>query len=152
MKKIHLTVGLPRSGKTTWARKQNVPIINPDSIRLALHGKRFEPLAEGFVWAITYVMVRALLLAGHDIVVVDATNITQKRRRLWIQTFQNPDCEVLFHFMATSKAKCIKRAEAINDKEIIPIIEKMAEQFEPFGEGLDVKNLWEQINKKDSLY
>src|SRR5690554_6874569 len=28
------TVGLPRSGKTTWARKQSYPIVNPDSIRL----------------------------------------------------------------------------------------------------------------------
>ena len=31
-------VGLPRSGKTTWARKQGYPIVNPDSIRLAFHG------------------------------------------------------------------------------------------------------------------
>ena len=46
MKEIIVTVGLPRSGKTTWAREQGYPIVNPDSIRLSLHGKRFELLLE----------------------------------------------------------------------------------------------------------
>ncbi len=32
-----LMVGLPRSGKTTRARQIDHPIVNPDSIRLALH-------------------------------------------------------------------------------------------------------------------
>ena len=40
-----------RSGKTTWARQQGVPIVNPDAIRPALHGQRFEPRAESVVWA-----------------------------------------------------------------------------------------------------
>ena len=40
-----------RSGKTTWARQQGVPIVNRDAIRLALHGQRFEPRAESVVWA-----------------------------------------------------------------------------------------------------
>src|SRR5688500_7348676 len=44
--------GLPRSGKTTYARTRNEPIVSPDAIRLALHGERFNELSEPFVWAI----------------------------------------------------------------------------------------------------
>ncbi len=33
MNRLILTVGLPRSGKTTWALEQGWPIVNPDSIR-----------------------------------------------------------------------------------------------------------------------
>jgi predicted kinase len=52
MKILILTVGLPRSGKSSWSRQQTFPVVNPDSIRLALHGLRFAPEAEPFVWAI----------------------------------------------------------------------------------------------------
>lgn len=129
MKKIILTVGLPRSGKSTWAKKQGFPIVNPDSIRLALHGKRFEPLAEDFVWATAYVMARSLILAGHDTIIVDATNNTKKRRETWINKFN--DCEIKFKLIDTSKEICIRRAMQENDVVIIPIIEKMANEFEP---------------------
>jgi predicted kinase len=81
--RLILTVGLPRSGKTTWARAQGVPVASPDAISRALHGQRFIGVAEPFVWAIAKLMVRALFLAGHPTVIVDATNTTQKRRDEW---------------------------------------------------------------------
>jgi predicted kinase len=118
---------LPRSGKTTWAKGQGYPIVCPDAVRLALHGLRFVPLAEPLVWAIVKVMVRALFLAGHDIVIVDATNTTRKRRDDW----QSKDWTTLFQVIGTPKDECIRRARAINDEEIVPIIERQAEQFEP---------------------
>ena len=33
-KKLIMTIGLPRSGKSTWARTQACPIVNQDSIKL----------------------------------------------------------------------------------------------------------------------
>lgn len=45
-KTVILTSGLPRSGKTTWALKQSLSIVNRDAIRLALHGQPFIPEAE----------------------------------------------------------------------------------------------------------
>ena len=123
-----VTVGLPRSGKSTWAMETGYPVVNPDSIRLALHGQRFEELAEPFVWAIAMVMVRALFLAGHKTVVVDATNTTRKRRDLWRggdRWFEK------FVFFSTDVDECTRRAGS--DEVIIPVIERMAEQFESFG-------------------
>ena len=74
-KTLILTVGLPRSGKSTWAMQQGYPVVNPDSIRLALHGHRFREESEEHVWAIAKTMVNSLFIAGHDKVIVDATNI-----------------------------------------------------------------------------
>lgn len=122
-----LTVGLPRSGKTTWAKRQSVPIVNPDSIRLALHGQRFQAEAEPFVWAIAKVMVRALFLAGHTCVILDATNTTTKRRDEWI----DKAWETRFQHFTAPKTVCDARALAMGDNYILPIIAKMAAQFEP---------------------
>ncbi len=122
-----LTIGLPRSGKSTWAKKQGYPIVNPDSIRLALHGLRFESLAEPMVWAIAKIMVRALFLAGHDTVIVDATNNTKKRREFWEDKNWNIEHEEI----KTPIEECIRRANLAGDAEIIPIIQKMHEEKEP---------------------
>lgn len=126
MSELILTVGLPRGGKTTWARQQGVPIVNPDSIRLALHGERFISLAEPFVWAIAKLMVRALFLAGHQQVIVDATNTTQKRRDEW----RSPDWTLAYKIIPATAQECISRAKAEGDQYIIPHIERMAATYE----------------------
>ena len=135
--KLILFVGLPRSGKSTSAKLLDFPIVNPDSIRLALHGQRFQSEAEPFVWAIAYLMVDALFKAGHNSVIVDATNITQKRRAPWIEKFRD-DCDIEFIVEDAPMEICIERARAIGDTEIIPIIESMAERAEwPEGKTLN---------------
>lgn len=136
-KLLLLTVGLPQSGKSTWAKKQGVPIVNPDSIRLALHGQPFIGLAEPFVWAIAKVMVRALFLAGHDKVIVDATNTTAKRRDEW----KSNAWDIHFYVLCgpEMKATCMERARssACSDEHaagLVAAIERMAEQWEPLTE------------------
>lgn len=128
-KTLIVTVGLPRSGKTTWARKRGYPIVNPDSIRLAMHSQRFAERAEPLVWAVAVYMVRALFLAGHDTVIVDGCHVTGKRRDFWRVHFQEDpgmECNVTFEYFWTDKETCIARAREIADEEIIPIIERMA--------------------------
>ena len=122
------TVGLPRSGKTYWSRRQAYPVVNPDSIRLALHGLRYAANAEPFVWAIARLMVRSLFLAGHRTVILDATNTTRKRRDEW----QSLEWGTFFKVFDTPKQECLRRAEG--DAEILPVIERMAAQWEPLGD------------------
>ncbi len=129
-----LTVGLPRSGKTTWVKKTSgelrAPIVNPDSIRLALHGTAFISLAEPFVWAIAKTMVRALFLAGHEHVIVDATNTTRKRRDEWISN----TWDMRFHEIEVAKEICLSRALTDGLGVLVPVIQRMADSFEPLGE------------------
>ena len=125
-RKLICTVGLPRSGKSTWARKQGHPIVNPDSVRLAMHGQRFQALAEPFVWAVVHCMVKALFLAGHNVVILDATNTTKKRRDEWI----SKGWDTVFLVVGTLAHECIRRAKAEGDEVIIPVIERMYESYE----------------------
>ena len=129
MNELLLTVGLPKSGKTTWARENHSPVVSPDAIRLALHGQRFANLAEPFVWAIARVMVRALFLAGHHRVIVDATNNTRKRRDAW----KDDAWRRTYKVFDTSAEECMRRAQREGDTEILPVIKRMAEAHEPIG-------------------
>lgn len=121
MKTLILTVGLPRSGKSTWAKQQGFPIVCPDAIRLAIHERNYIQSAEPYVWAIAKTMVQALFIAGHDIVILDATNNTRERRDAWL----SDNWEVRYKYFCAPKEECIRRAKESGREDIIPIIERM---------------------------
>lgn len=119
-----MLVGLPRSGKSTWAAAEGLPTVCPDAIRLALHGQTYIQEAEPHVWAIARTMVRALFLAGHDRVVLDACNNTMKRRNEW----RSPHWRRVFHYIVPDVEECIRRAQR---KDLFPTIRRMADRHEP---------------------
>lgn len=121
-----MTIGLPRSGKSTWARKQGYPVVNRDSVRLALHGNRFIKDAEEMVAAITKYMVKALFLAGHDVVILDECNIIHKRRDAWL----SEDWEVRYKEFNTPKEVCIARAIETGQEDLLPVIAGMALSYD----------------------
>lgn len=121
-KVLHVMVGLPRSGKSTKAHEMGHPIVNPDSVRLALHGQAFAAAAEKMVWALSHYMVKALFLAGHEHVILDATNTTAKRRADWVST----DWNTHFIVCQADAATCISRAHETQRQDLIPVIERMA--------------------------
>jgi predicted kinase len=130
MGKLILMVGLPRSGKSTVARAMGHPIVSPDAIRLAMHGQRYAMLEEPRVWQTAQLMVRALFLAGHPTVILDATNGTRQRREAW----RSDQWERVFHVVETDAEICRQRARAAADHEIVPIIDRMARAWEPPGD------------------
>jgi hypothetical protein len=128
--------------RKSYAQGMKVPIVNPDSIRLALHGQRFVGEAEPMVWTIARYMVIALFGAGHDDVIIDATNTTVKRREEWV----DPRWIRVFCPMAADKNECLARAARLNDMEIVPIVEKMAAQFEPVTDA-EIRE-WEKLSSR----
>lgn len=120
------TVGLPRSGKSTWAKSTGLPIVNPDAIRLAIHGQPYFDNAEPLVWAFAKMMVRALFLAGHETVILDATNTTKRRRDEWeVKGWTTQD-----KIFDTSPSECIRRAKDGGREDLVPVIERMAAQWD----------------------
>lgn len=158
-RRLILTVGLPRSGKSTWARATGFPVVSPDAIRLVLHNRAFEQFAEPFVWAQARLMVRALFIAGHETVVLDACSVTRARRDEWRGREWETVCQV---FEAT-RDECRRRASippvnagreewnraATTAVGTLDAIDRMAASFEPLGEDearhegaeLDMSNL-----------
>ena len=125
MKKLILTIGLPQSGKSTWAKSTSYPIVNRDSIRLAIGGsiRYFEE--ENRVSEIEKIMVKSLFAAGHDTVIVDATHLKEKYRKAW----ESDDWKIEFKRFKTPLKECLKRARKghPNDTKFPAVIESMWE-------------------------
>jgi len=134
-RKLVMMVGLPRSGKTTKAlelsEEYGSPVVNPDSVRLALHGQAFVASAEGVVWAHVYLMVNSLFLAGHEEVIIDACNNTRKRRKAFI--YQCLPNKVEYVAIQTPVDVCKDRLTDQN-AGLGSVIDRMSEQHEPVGE------------------
>jgi predicted kinase len=128
-------VGLPRSGKSTIVKQLSkdlgAPIVRRDDIRLALHGQRYEQLAEEFVKAISDVMLRSLILSGHKVIIVDETNYSRAAR----ERLKGPDRDVVFYEVPTPPEVCIERAIKTNQADLIGVIQDMWDRREPLGEN-----------------
>lgn len=136
MRLLVCTMGLPKSGKSTWARefskKCGCPVVNPDSIRLAIHGSRYIQEAENLVWTVAYYMTDALFLAGHELVVLDATNMRRDSRDKWQPRVWD---KTVFKILSADVETCKERAAGDDvDLGLLPVIERMA----AFSDNLNV--------------
>jgi len=116
------TSGLPRSGKSTIARKIYQPmgytVVNPDQFRLTMFGQRYFAPGEPALWATIYHVVDALLASGNK-VILDATCLNSERRAAWVRRGAE------FVVVDTPYEECVRRAQAENDEYILPIIRRM---------------------------
>jgi predicted kinase len=133
MKTLHMMIGLPRSGKSTKAKALGFPIVETDSIRLVIHGTAWRVEAEPLVWATAKIMVESLFLAGHDDVILDATNHTLKRREEW----SSEKWQMKYYVIDTPQEICIDRANRDGKFALVPVIKRMANDFEPIGGNTD---------------
>lgn len=140
--KITLLIGLPRSGKSTWANEVWIRehdwygyprlILSGDDIRKAICGERFNSYTEDFVAATLHVALRALFNRGHHIL-VDDTHSSWKNilPKLYIDPnleveWMIPNKEVHSKEFKEYVGLCKLRAINTNQADLIPVIERMA--------------------------
>lgn len=133
MPKLIFTIGLPRSGKSTWATKwaQEQPmraIVCSDSIRKCITGQRYQPLAETLVFATKHVMIRSLLDRGFD-VCVDGTHSTE----ISVMRILEIDINAEPVLIQTPMSTCIQRAVDTNQRDLIPVIGRIASNLGSIG-------------------
>jgi predicted kinase len=126
--RIIMTVGLPGSGKTTWAmeyikQNPNAVRVNKDTIRSMLYGDReWLREMEDFVCSIRdYAIVNALL-KGHEII-VDDTNLNPQHRERIEQIVAGLGISVVVQdFTDVPLEACIerdsKREKPVGEKDI----------------------------------
>ncbi len=142
MNTLIVTVGLPRSGKSTWAlatsKQLHCPIVSPDAVRLAVTGQRFVLEGEPAVWMVVRYMVRALFKVGHNTVILDSTNITKSNRKIWLDESKlgnYGDSTVRFVTFDADVATCKERAKRIGQFDLLSVIDSMHESFEELDDS-----------------
>ncbi len=148
---LFYTVGLPRSGKTTycqgWIRLRGERprvMVSGDDFRTALHGKEYLPLAESFVFAAMDCAIRALLCT-HD-VIIDETSTSEQTILRWLRI----DHLAQPIFMDVNEGECIRRARAGNQEYLVAPIKRMAVQMRLLKKDYEkiIQKLWKIVLKR----
>lgn len=150
-------VGLPRCGKSTFAKRlQNewrFFILNRDSIRLKVYGHRFFKGGEDFVRGVSKTMLQ--ILFDQDInVVIDETNLTQYHRDEYEKLVKDQINWIYFNPTDKVIKTCRVRAIETNQNDLLPVIDGMIQSISaPEKHFLASANhLGEIINTSTSIY
>jgi len=83
--RIILLVGLPGSGKSTWARRQGHTVLSSDEMRLLLSGDEANQNIHQKVFGALRYLLRLRLQAGLAVTVIDATNLRRIDRKPFLR-------------------------------------------------------------------
>ena len=127
-----ITVGLPRSGKSTWIEenkdKTDAIVISNDWIRENILGTHYHKASNAIVWTISDASLRILLSQGKT-VILDGANHTKSVRKFFVDIAKEYDAGIKMVMFKTPLINCIYRN---NKSEKLPeeVLRKMDEEFE----------------------
>jgi predicted kinase len=139
---LAVMVGISGSGKSTYANglktSLNAQLVETDAIRQELTGNAEDQTQNGRVFGIAKKRVSDYLSAGKN-VILDATSLSMKDRKDWIDIGKSNNAEVRAYFIDTPVDVC----KAQNNKRTrkVPewVIDKQASKLHPptRAEGFD---------------
>ena len=145
MTKFICMVGLPGSGKSTYAAKlakqYNAVVCSSDDLREKLFGNATNQKHNVDVFEVLHKNIKDALYSGQN-VIMDSTNISYKRRMAFLQELKNIPCEKICVLMATPYDQCLKN-DTLRDRHVPEyVIERMYRQFDIpwYYEGWD--SIW----------
>ena len=128
MPKLYVMVGIPGSGKSTYAEvnlSQSATIFSSDKLRGELLGDEGNQDNKDLIFSTLYSRARDCLLSGKD-AVIDATNVNKFERARVLENFKDIDDLVkVAIFVNTPLEECISRNK--NRSRVVP--EKVIRDF-----------------------
>lgn len=157
MPSLILLVGVPGSGKTTYAknyieRNFNTIHLSSDAIRKELYGDENIQGNPGDVFTLMQKRAIEALNNGHN-VIYDATNITRKDRAGIIVAcpkFAKIECHIIWAPIETCIERDAKRERTVGKE----VIDRMLKRFQAvyYDEGIDEIKVVKPNDFNDSLY
>lgn len=133
MRTVVITIGLPASGKSTWAKQQLVQEpkrwkrINRDDIR-AMVDNGWNPAGETFITIVQESTLRSALDEGFDVIIDNTSLPARVRKRLHEICAQVGDVKIIERMFQTPMQTCLDRNATRAEPVPLRVIEEMAKK------------------------
>lgn len=128
---IVLLVGLPGSGKSTWAARQGYAVLSSDEIRYLLSDDATNQTIHRRVFALLRHLVRQRLDLQRPVTFIDSTHVTPKDRRPYLRLADLHDADVEAVFFDVPVEVCLERNRGRARQVPEDAILDMARRFRP---------------------
>jgi predicted kinase len=105
---VVVLVGLPGSGKSTWAAEKP-GVLSSDAIRQLLADDPTDQTIHARVFRVVRNLLKQRLELNRPVTYVDATNLTPKERRPYVAIAQRHGASIEAVFFDTAVAECQRR-------------------------------------------
>jgi predicted kinase len=128
--RIVLLVGLPGSGKSTWAKGRD-GVLSSDALRELLVDDPDNQTIHARVFRVLRDLLKHRLELQRPVTYVDATNLTPYERRPYVKLADLFDADIEAVFFDVPVSECIRRNTGRD--RVVPgdVIRKMAERLVP---------------------
>lgn len=129
--RVIVLVGLPASGKSTWAEAQGITVLSSDAVRALLSDDETNQQIHDEVFATMRYLLRKRLRLRAPATVVDATNLLPVHRKPWIKLAKSLGAEVEAVYFDTPVEECQRRNAS--RARVVPaeVIAAMAARMQP---------------------
>lgn len=131
MADLNILVGLPASGKSSWAErnKGDCVIVSTDELREIINGSLLIQHNSGRIFSYAYDIIKMSLEYGQS-VIFDATNLHKKDRLNMLNYFRSYANNINLVVFKTSFEDCINRNNKRGDKVPIKRLNEMYNTYE----------------------
>ena len=133
MNTLFVMVGIPGSGKSTYANTLGFKVVSTDSIREELFGDASDQRNGDVVFSTAFERLNEELKSGNS-VVFDATNVRRDARERVLENCKNNYSKAVAVVMNTSLGNCITRNDGRDRNVPVSVIRRMYHSFDPVTE------------------
>jgi predicted kinase len=136
---VVVLVGVPGSGKSTWADGQSAPVLSSDEMRRILTGDATNQQVNRLIFRMMRRCLEAMQHANVERVVVDSTALTKRERRTWVRWAELHGCPIEAVYFDTPAEVC--QARNVKRDRVVPkdAMARLLSRLEPPSseEGFD---------------